>query len=363
MTSLATTMGNWRWRRAYLRAPYAGRFATLLLVATAWYFLVGGRPEEYLRQFMETTVLWLVPLVGLHATTSGENVVAFWSTEGAFSYQIAAECAGLQMLLLLGAAVLAYPVPLSRRLAGLAAGLPLTVVANVIRLAMLALIGVHAPAWFTRIHDIGWPLFQIGGITLFTLLWLRWAGGGRDQSRPPHAISSRADRALALLVFAGLAMLLLTRVPTWYGSAIAAIVRLLVPGATSPVLAGDEQRLLFGLPRFLALTLAIPTVLWLNSGRRAVGRALRVGALVIALHICEGLIIAACAMAVFLAGGTPTRLPQDLVFWLILGVVVLVLLREVHRVRPALIRQARQSHAGAGHPPARRDSVAQRTTR
>ena len=91
-----------------------------------------------------------------------------------FSVRIIEECFGLLEMAIFAAAVLAFAAPWRARAVGLAAGLPAIYAFNLLRIAMLLVVGRHAPAWFDFAHLYFWQATLILVITGFWLLWLRF---------------------------------------------------------------------------------------------------------------------------------------------------------------------------------------------
>jgi exosortase/archaeosortase family protein len=85
-------------------------------------------------------------------------------------------CDPLDPLALFGAAVLAFPAPLFRKLMGLAIGAGLMFGANLIRIASLYLTAGAGHSWFQPMHEEWWPAVFIMLAGLGWLAWSRWAG-------------------------------------------------------------------------------------------------------------------------------------------------------------------------------------------
>ncbi len=122
----------------------------------------------------------VIPFTGLIARASGAILNAFGepvTVEGtelrspAFAVRIENGCNGLETVLLFASAVLAFPAPWKRRLAGLALGFAAIELVNLFRVLTLFWIGAHRPALFSTSHTVLWQsIIVLFGVLLF-LLW------------------------------------------------------------------------------------------------------------------------------------------------------------------------------------------------
>jgi exosortase H (IPTLxxWG-CTERM-specific) len=161
---------------------FLGRFGALLVLL---YVAVALRP-------INDAVI--VPFTAKIARVSGAILnalgepVAVEGTEirsEAFAVQIENGCNGLETVLLFGSAVLAFPAPWKRRLAGLLLGFAAIELFNLVRVVTLFWIGGHRPALFSASHTILWQsLVVLFGVVTFLL----WAARSRESvagSRAP----------------------------------------------------------------------------------------------------------------------------------------------------------------------------------
>jgi exosortase/archaeosortase family protein len=74
------------------------------------------------------------------------------------------------------AAILAFPAPFRRKIAGILVGCVLIFATNIVRISSLYLIGVHWPRFFSPAHLEVWP---IALILLAVFLWISWIGYSR----------------------------------------------------------------------------------------------------------------------------------------------------------------------------------------
>jgi exosortase family protein XrtM len=92
-------------------------------------------------------------------------------------------CEGIEMFLLLFAAVLAFPASGRLRLQGLLWGSLLAYALSIIRLMLLHYVLVQSPALWQALHGLVLPL---GPIVLLGLYFLHWTAGA-SQATPRHA--------------------------------------------------------------------------------------------------------------------------------------------------------------------------------
>jgi exosortase H (IPTLxxWG-CTERM-specific) len=158
------------------------RFAALLV---ALYFAVAVRPVN------DAVV---VPFTGAVARASarllrlsGERVrVAGTTISGpGFAVNVENGCNGVETVLLVAAAVLAFPAGWRERVAGIAAGFALIEGVNLVRVASLYWIGAHRPAWFGPAHTAVW---QSAVVLIGVAFFLAW---GRYVAKAPRASEGR----------------------------------------------------------------------------------------------------------------------------------------------------------------------------
>ncbi|MBI3846326.1 MAG: exosortase H [Planctomycetes bacterium] len=81
-------------------------------------------------------------------------------------------CNGLNVVVILIAAVAAYPAPIRHRLVGIAVGAAVLFIVNVVRLVSLYFVGAHAPGLEEMMHLYVWQVLLIA-VTGF--IWFQWA--------------------------------------------------------------------------------------------------------------------------------------------------------------------------------------------
>jgi exosortase H (IPTLxxWG-CTERM-specific) len=163
---------------------FLAKFAALLVV---FYFLIAWRPVNDAVVVPFTAGIARVSAAVLRVL--GEDV-AVSGTEvrsSSFAVNIENGCNGVETALLFGAAVLAFPAPWRRRLAGLAVGFVAIEAINLVRVVSLFWIGAHRPALFSSSHTVLW---QSVVVLCGVLLFLAWAT--REQRARAAAVANRA---------------------------------------------------------------------------------------------------------------------------------------------------------------------------
>lgn len=335
MDALASTGARWR------RASYPVRFLVLMAVSTAL-AVTAGPVEEVFRAATEGAVVRTAPWSGLDVFPQTEGVLYFTAPSGSFSYQVVRECAGLQVLLLFAAAVMAYRIDFRKRVVGVVVGTVVLVVANVVRLVLLADLGVWRPDWFAAVHDVGWPLFQISGIILGTLLWLRWASRPVRRTANHQAWWSAHRRPLIVMAACttGLGFTYALGLHDWYGRYVLmpfpeAVVKVLWAGRAS-LLSSDP--VVFSVTRLGVLLWATGIVALVQPPGRGGWRVARAAGAVIAIHVCGSLVQALLAVSSAMPGRLG-RVPggwDAVITGAEVGLAALLVLRESNRRRPSL---------------------------
>lgn len=104
-----------------------------------------------------------------------------------FAIRIANGCSGFEALILLAAAVMAFPATWIQRMVGWLAGAFAIMALNIVRVISLYYIGQYSTVWFERAHTYAWDvLIMVDGLIVF-FLWIRWLPPLR---RSPNALAT-----------------------------------------------------------------------------------------------------------------------------------------------------------------------------
>ena len=121
--------------------------------------------------------------------TFDPGVVADGSTitqpSNGFAVTILAGCNGIEAMIILAAALLAYPAPLKHKVLGLAAGIAAIQVLNLVRIVSLFYIGQWNRDVFEWAHLYAWQVLIMLDALVVWLLWLKTLP--RAPSRPAEA--------------------------------------------------------------------------------------------------------------------------------------------------------------------------------
>jgi exosortase/archaeosortase family protein len=116
------------------------------------------------------TVLALIHLAGLDAVRISNLIL---HPDG-FVYDIHYRCTGFLPIAFLCVSILVYPGGLRTKTAGLAVGVPLLVLLNLIRLVHLFYIGIYNPAIFDFAHSVLWQGLMILAVFGLWIAWKKW---------------------------------------------------------------------------------------------------------------------------------------------------------------------------------------------
>jgi archaeosortase B (VPXXXP-CTERM-specific) len=114
-------------------------------------------------------------ILGAIFSLSGADVVvngAMVSING-FGLEIIDECTAVFSSIVYCSCVLAYPTTLKNKGLGIAFGVPSLYAINILRLIVLALVGISYPGMFAFVHVYLWQASFIIFVVVIFLLWLR----------------------------------------------------------------------------------------------------------------------------------------------------------------------------------------------
>ena len=119
----------------------------------------------------------------------GDHVILVGRTfiSGTTRMNVTRGCEGVEMFLMLGAAILAWPGSFRRRLSGLLVGLVLAYVLSVARLLILVYTLRHAPHAWESLHGLVLPLAPV---LIMAWYFFRWSAprAAVPRMRPSHAV-------------------------------------------------------------------------------------------------------------------------------------------------------------------------------
>jgi len=132
--------------------------------------------------------VWIVDLFDPHAIAQGKILR---STANGFAISIERGCNGVEAVIILVSAMLAFPAPWKYRLAGIGIGFVAIQGLNLVRIISLFYLGQWNRMWFDWFHLYLWQALIVLDALVVFLLWLRWLP--RDPaSAPPAALAAGA---------------------------------------------------------------------------------------------------------------------------------------------------------------------------
>jgi exosortase H (IPTLxxWG-CTERM-specific) len=114
---------------------------------------------------------WIMQLFDKNVVANGNDILD-GSTGGGI--QIVAGCNGVEAVLILVSAVLAFPAPWKHKLIGVALGFIAIQTLNLVRIISLYYLHIWSPVWFDWFHLYLWQALIILDALVFWLIWLRY---------------------------------------------------------------------------------------------------------------------------------------------------------------------------------------------
>lgn len=142
-----------------------------------------------------------VPFTGVLADISAFLIKAFdsdvvshgiiiQSQSTGFAVQIAPGCDGIEAVIILVSAILAFPSPWKHKLVGIAIGFVAIQALNLVRIISLFYLGQWSQTWFDWFHLYLWQALIVLDALAVWLIWLRYLprrGRGAPQGPRPGA--------------------------------------------------------------------------------------------------------------------------------------------------------------------------------
>ena len=128
---------------------------------------------------------WIMRLFDPRIVVQGDVITD--AIEGG-GIKIVAGCNGVEAVLILVSAVLAFPAPWRHKLAGIAVGFVAIQALNLVRIISLYYLQRWNHVWFDWFHLYLWQALIILDALVFWLVWLRWLP--REPLAPPPAAAT-----------------------------------------------------------------------------------------------------------------------------------------------------------------------------
>lgn len=115
--------------------------------------------------------VFIVDLFDPHAIAHGKILQ---STSNGFAISIERGCNGVEAVIILVSAMLAFPAPWKFKLAGIGVGFVAIQAVNVVRIISLFYLGQWNRFWFDWFHLYLWQALIVLDALVVFLIWLRW---------------------------------------------------------------------------------------------------------------------------------------------------------------------------------------------
>lgn len=159
-----------KWRKAPPQAHFAVLFATCFLLGIGLVLLPPGqRIDEGFSRLLVKISHAAIGMCGGAAAMEG----AILRSPGGFGVEMRDGCNGINVMVLLGAAIVAFPAPWKLKAYGLAIGTLAIQLLNLARFISLFYIGQYSATWFEFAHAYLWETLLI--LDTMVVFWL-WVG-------------------------------------------------------------------------------------------------------------------------------------------------------------------------------------------
>ncbi len=166
-------------------------FAVLLIGAFVFYLLPWG--QVYMSTPITTAVAKVsVTVMMLFDESVVSQGIAIHDSITGQGIEVVAGCNGMEAVIILFAAVFAFPATFPQKFIGFAAGFFAIHALNIVRIISLYYLAKHSMTWFEWFHLYVWQMLIILDALVVWLLWLRWINKGKPQRNPPQ-LSKDAD--------------------------------------------------------------------------------------------------------------------------------------------------------------------------
>ena len=115
--------------------------------------------------------VWIVDIFDPHAVAHGK---VLQSTTNGFAISIERGCNGVEAVIILVSAMLAFPAPWKHKLVGIGVGFLAIQAMNVVRIISLFYLGQWSRLWFDWFHLYLWQALIVLDALVVFLIWLRY---------------------------------------------------------------------------------------------------------------------------------------------------------------------------------------------
>ncbi|OFV68263.1 MAG: conserved hypothetical protein, membrane [Candidatus Syntrophoarchaeum caldarius] len=156
--------------KAQLKSEPGKFIISFVIVMTVLYGIFYTFRDEFLVMRVVTAILLgsTLTLIGMDTTVSGDVI-----TTCDLNLKIIDECTAVFSIIVYIAAIIAYPANTRSKIIGVVSGIPVLYGFNILRLVVLALVGVNFPGAFDFVHVYLWQTTFIIFVLITFLLWLK----------------------------------------------------------------------------------------------------------------------------------------------------------------------------------------------
>jgi exosortase H (IPTLxxWG-CTERM-specific) len=145
------------------------------LIVLLYTLLAMPAAEQWLQSYLKADAWLSNGILNLLGQGTHVSDVTIASASSSFAIAIKRGCDAVEPTWLLCAAILAFPGPWKRKIAGMLVGIVVLQLLNLVRIVSLYLVGSRCPSMFPSMHLEVWPaLFIVVAIALF-VGWKGWA--------------------------------------------------------------------------------------------------------------------------------------------------------------------------------------------
>jgi exosortase H (IPTLxxWG-CTERM-specific) len=114
---------------------------------------------------------WVIHVFDGSTVSNGKYIQ---NADGSFIVSIERGCNGIEAVIILVSAILAFPAPWKHRILGLVFGFLAIQVLNLVRIVSLFYLGMWSPVWFKWFHEYLWQALIVLDALIVFLVWLRY---------------------------------------------------------------------------------------------------------------------------------------------------------------------------------------------
>jgi exosortase H (IPTLxxWG-CTERM-specific) len=127
---------------------------------------------------------WIIHLFDGTTIANGKLIQ---NASGSFVVSIERGCNGIEAVIILVSAILAFPAPWRHKLIGLGLGFLAIQALNLVRIVSLFYLGLWSPVWFKWFHEYLWQALIVLDALIVFLVWLRYVPQPRQRVIPAMA--------------------------------------------------------------------------------------------------------------------------------------------------------------------------------